>query len=394
MLTSRSFKFGKLSSLKLECYSKSLWSQTCRQKATSFELSPVVNARNLSTGTVSRRRWLSYVSVFTLGFVGSVAFTLVTQNKAASPIDPATFQAFTLESKERVSSTSSIFTLSPTSKFKEARIYDKAWQKGVWSVQIKQPQLQIARAYTPLPPASNDEEYRETGKLSFLIRQDPKGEVSGYLHRLPQDATIDLRGPQVEYRIPDDVKEVLFLAGGTGIAPALQIAHTLYYARAGRDVSPKMHILWANRRREDCEGGVNDTALKSSSRLNLWSNPFLSKRQITIKHAAIEEPNRSPMVLRLDSLKEPQSGLVSIEYFVDEEQTSISEAVIKGALQSSVATSEGSSNGRKLILVSGPDGFIEHFAGSKAWQNGKEVQGPLKGLLGQIDHSGWEVWKL
>ncbi|MCJ1378749.1 mitochondrial peripheral inner membrane protein [Xylographa soralifera] len=326
--------------------------------------------------------------------MGSVGFGLVKQNSAASAIDPTTFKSFTLESKERVSSTSSIFTLSPTSKVIEAGIYDETWQKGVWSVQIKQPQLQIARAYTPLPPPGNDDEYQITGKLSFLIRQDPKGEVSGYLHRLPQGATIDLRGPQVEYRIPDDVTEVVFLAGGTGIAPALQVAHTLYETRKGRGVPPKIHILWANRRREDCEGGANDTTSRPPSRLKLWSNIFALKRETSVKPAVIEQSDLSPMVLRLEGLKKSQSDLVRVEYFVDEEQTIISDAVLKDVLQSSIATSERSLLGRKLILVSGPDGFIEHFAGSKAWQNGKEVQGPLKGLLSQIDHAGWEICKL
>ncbi|MCJ1322647.1 mitochondrial peripheral inner membrane protein [Xylographa vitiligo] len=276
----------------------------------------------------------------------------------------------------------------------EAGIYEEAWQKGVWSVQIKQPQLQIARAYTPLPPPRSDGESRTTDNLSFLIRQDPKGEVSGYLHRLSQGAIIDLRGPQIEYRIPDNVTEVLFLAGGTGIAPALQVAHTLYEARKGLVAPPKMRILWANRRREDCEGGVNDTTSRSSSRPNLWSRIFVPEAESSINPITVEQPGSSPIALRLESLKKSHSGLVSVEYFVDEEPTRISKVVLKDVMQSSVATSKGSSNGRKLILVSGPDGFIEYFAGPKAWQNGKEVQGPLKGLLSQIDHSGWEIWKL
>ncbi|MCJ1400660.1 mitochondrial peripheral inner membrane protein [Xylographa trunciseda] len=309
-------------------------------------------------------------------------------------MDPTMFNSFILESKERISSTSSIFTLSATSKTSGAEIYDEAWHKGVWSVQIKQPQLQIARAYTPIPPSWNDKESRTAGKLSFLIRQDPKGEVSGFLHRLPQGATIDLRGPMVEYRIPDDVTEILFIAGGTGIAPALQVAHTLYNVRKGQAVHPKMHILWANRRREDCEGGVNDTASRYSSPLNWWSNIFASGVGNSVKPTANAHSRASPMVLRLENLKKSQSDLVNVDYFVDEEHTTINEAVLKNVLQSSKATIERSSNGKQLILISGPEGFIKHFSGSKAWQNGKEVQGPLGGLLGQMDHSGWEIWKL
>ena len=51
--------------------------------------------------------------------------------------------------------------------------------------------------------------------------------MSTYLHRLPIGATIELRGPHVEYQIPSEVKNVIFVAGGTGIAPALQVAHAM-----------------------------------------------------------------------------------------------------------------------------------------------------------------------
>ncbi|MCJ1393031.1 mitochondrial peripheral inner membrane protein [Xylographa bjoerkii] len=388
MLTFRPVKHKKIGIHRLLGYSARF------QKVKPIGQFPFLNARNLSTIQVARRGWPSYVLVFAFGFLGSVGFGWVQQVKDASPSDPATFKPYILELKEPVSSTSSIFILSSKLELAGLGRYDKAWQKGVWSVQIKQPQLQIARAYTPLPPSQDDKEPWTNGKLSFLIRQDPKGEVSGYLHKLPQGATIDLRGPHVEYQIPDGVTEILFVAGGTGIAPALQVAHTLYNARRGRGVAPKMHILWANRRREDCEGGVSDTVFKSSYTFNGWRNIFASKVENSIKPTANEQSNSSPMVLRLDSLKKSQTDLISVDYFVDEEQTTISEIVLKGILQSSIATVERSSIGRKLILVSGPDGFVKHFAGSKAWQNGKEVQGPLGGLLSQIDHSGWEIWKL
>ena len=90
---------------------------------------------------------------------------------------------------------------------------------------MKQPQLQIGRSYTPLPPTQQAE---FAGGLRFLIRREPPGEFSTYLHKLPISANIKLRGPQIEYKIPKDVDEILFLAGGTGIAPASKTLYTFF----------------------------------------------------------------------------------------------------------------------------------------------------------------------
>jgi len=45
-------------------------------------------------------------------------------------------------------------------------------------------------------------------------------------------------------------------------------------------------------------------------------------------------------------------------------------------------------------LVSGPDGFIEHWAGKKIWVGGHEAQGLLGGILSRLDLKDWNVWKL
>jgi len=91
---------------------------------------------------------------------------------------------------------------------------------------------------------------------------------------------------------------------------------------------------------------------------------------------------------------------ISVDYFVDEEGTYITEAILKQLLLSdnlnrtSTEGGEGLKVGRKLILISGPDGFISSFAGPKIWENGEEIQGKLGGMLEKLSTVGWEVWKL
>jgi hypothetical protein len=37
--------------------------------------------------------------------------------------------------------------------------------------------------------------------------------------------------------------------------------------------------------------------------------------------------------------------------------------------------------GKRQVLISGPPGFISYLAGPKEWQDGKEQQGTLGGLI-------------
>ncbi|KAF8472464.1 hypothetical protein BDZ91DRAFT_715117 [Kalaharituber pfeilii] len=161
------------------------------------------------------------------------------------------------------------------------------WPRGVWSVELKQPDLMIARRYTPLPPLrelalaeqarlGGDEGTEplviETGsgtggksdedELRFFIKLESQGEVSRWLFGLPVGTIVYLRGPGWEYEYPwwgknggnqkgmknnteekqvgreEDIEEdtspipnraIAFLAGGTGIAPALQVAASFFY---------------------------------------------------------------------------------------------------------------------------------------------------------------------
>ena len=353
---------------------------------------------NRTTSTLLRSRWKWPVAALVFSFVIWTGFeyreSIFEAVGAAKSGNPLAFQPFVLKSKEPVSSTSSIFTLVPAAQSLSWDLYDKAWSKGVWSLRIKQPQLQIERAYTPLPPLPGEAEVPNQRELRLLVRQEPYGEVSGYLHKLPIGAQLDLRGPLVEFKIPEDVDEILFIAGGTGIAPALQVAHSLYHKKRDSHSPPKMHVLWANRRREDCMGGVNDSPNESPLWLTRWPFNLTSTKKFSPQEVSSGESSSSPLVRLLQFWKQRQVGQLSIDYFVDEEQNFINEKALKLCLQKLQDDFDKCPIRRKLILISGPDGFVKHLAGPKVWVNGREVQGQLDGLLSRIDHPNWEIWKL
>ncbi|RMY59623.1 hypothetical protein D0865_01982 [Hortaea werneckii] len=326
----------------------------------------------------------SYTSVFaTLALSAAIgwAFHEYSGDGKSTTSKPGEFVRYTLVRKEEVSSTCSIFTLKPaaSTSIDTAELYEK---RTISSVQFKQPQLQIARAYTILPPI----EGQDPQELRFLIRKERNGEVSG----LQLGAEIEVRGPSVDYVLPEKIGNVMFLAGGTGIAPAIQIASKV-------DGNANVHILWACRQREDCAGGVCDTVSPHTSwGWNLFGWFGGSASSFERAHgttAASSEPNA--VISQLDALKQTQAGALKTDYFVDEEGSVVHPKTIIGLLQQGAAEADNLSDpAERFLIVSGPDGFVNHWAGPKQWVGGREVQGPLGGVLSSLDLHGYKVVKL
>ena len=330
----------------------------------------------------ARSRSIRPFTVLALFIPLGYALSWATERKNTSSYSQSadSFVRYTLVKKQEVTSTSAIFTLKPITT-SSISTNEPGTERAITSVQFKQPQLQIARNYTLLPQSTAG----DSQELSFLIRKERNGEVSGYLHRLPLGAEIELRGPVLDYVVPEGVQEVVFLAGGTGIVPALQVT-------AGLGAQARVHILWANRTRQDCLGGVSDTAVRQG--WTSWlSDSFFQSNPPGAKE---NDTEKSSIVSIIDDYKRqsPDSGRLLVDYYVDEENTLIQREHVKGALRSAQPTSAREVAGGKLLLVSGPEGFINYWAGPKQWIDGREVQGPVGGVLSSLDLTGWEVVKL
>lgn len=338
-------------------------------------------------------------------------------------------------------------------------------------MEFKQPQLQVAREYTPLPSPYGDEARDlEKGYLRFLIRKMDGGEVSTYLSGLSVGDDVELRGPHLGFDVRSRLgtaEKVAFLTGGTGIAPALQIVRLLLDGRSGdRDVEgkgkPEVSIIWANRHRADCEGcdGLSQlfrkvnvergqehssgnavlsllaeaqarhgeklryactvdeegsfitskaiadvTGLSSgpSPRTNgsggglfssVWpTKPIVPAVQPTSSSPAEEDTCPYHSAKRLittdggeDSLISKPSPLPSsLPHPSDHNQD---------AQETSKCQCRPNGGGKNLLIVSGPDGFISTFVGPKLWANRKELQGPVRGVVGgELRKKDPEFWK-
>ncbi|KAI9685557.1 MAG: mitochondrial Homoaconitase [Bathelium mastoideum] len=364
-------------------------------------------ARNGSTRRGKQRHWVSgriALVVLTSSAAAGYLFRAYIKPTSASTwdgpyfLDTHSFRPFTLIEKVPVSSTSTIFRLRPTHGSLDVKQLQALWNRGVWSVQVKQPQLQIVRAYTPLPPdpaSSNPQDGDDTtNELRLLIRKEENGEVSGYLHRLPTGSQIEVRRANIEYELPAEAKEVLFLAGGTGIAPAMQLAYAIL-----RRPNTNYRILWANRKREDCLGGVSPVELPATSHLTSWLRRLwgTSNAGQDIQKASNSD-DISPIVeqiQRYEQLSKDAAGQrISAECFVDDEQSFIKPDRVGKYIKTSTASDAKDLQARWEILVSGPDGFVEHWAGKKPAEGSRDSQGPLGGILSRLDLRGWKVWKL
>lgn len=185
-------------------------------------------------------------------------------------LEPDKFTPFKITYKEDISEDLQLIELSPNYeqyrnllKSKESNMWNG---KKLWSVEIKQPEIQVVRRYTPLPMyymqglegkallrlLGGQEE--DEGRMVLLVKKYKDGEVGRWLHRLPVGSIVELRGPFVGYRFPyspidnaaparqtmEDLpsrmsvepdtsslgvpapENVAFFAAGTGIAPILQ----------------------------------------------------------------------------------------------------------------------------------------------------------------------------
>ncbi|KAI1111908.1 Sucrase/ferredoxin-like-domain-containing protein [Nemania sp. NC0429] len=460
-----------------------------------------------------------HVEVLALTFVASAGTAYLYRWQYASDnsddvINTSTFSPFTITGREQVSPTAFILTICPSASvgseefdseqaedggraagFLSTRIRD-AWRHGLWSVEIKQPQLQIARHYTPLPAFSSlpilppveeqdtvsvqssdtnglqttrnhqtnrgQKEQDEQADLRFLIRKIDGGEMSNYLARQRVGDTIWLRGPHLGFDVVrrlghsndngdsnDGDTEIsrigsqrglVFLAGGTGIAPALQIAHKLLDGPDSSKDQPRISILWANRRGADALGRGHLPSLQGKSKAWFrWSN---SSADQELRKTQTDENPSSSLALQIQGLQRRHPSRFKISYFVDDEGSFIKASNVEDALAStrsllvSGAREEPNSSvssvdkdctwhsakaveflpddndaarssssdpafactctpkevtdtpiarpGSDLICVSGPDGFIEAFAGAKRWHDGNEMQGAVGGLLGRM----------
>lgn len=319
-------------------------------------------------------------------------------------LNPDKFLSYTIDTKERASPDSFIMTLrpeefdasvpipyleEPTDASKPATS-SGAWRFPLWSVEVKQPEIQIVREYTPLPPSSSAE--AKAGILRLLVRVLPDGEVSRFLDRKLPASQVELRGPYptLLFTSPPDRAddEIVFIAGGSSIAPALQTAHALLETSAAPG---KVKILWAVHSRADIDTTAASGAKAVQETQKSWFGG--SSLSPSLLDLATDVASPSPVVQQLQALKAAHGVRFDARVAVTGENAVIGDLDVKNALGIDGSVKPGSSAGKrpapylpvasgpysehqpkvvtrpagdgayKLVIVSGPDGFVDKYAG-------------------------------
>lgn len=84
---------------------------------------------------------------------------------------------------------------------------DDASISPIWSVFIKDDDIQVERPYTPL------EGVDEEGRMKFWIKQYPKGEVGRWIHSRNLGDKIEIRGPMRTWDWKDDHWDEVIMVG-------------------------------------------------------------------------------------------------------------------------------------------------------------------------------------
>ncbi|QLL30839.1 hypothetical protein HG536_0A06540 [Torulaspora globosa] len=329
-------------------------------------------------------RWAVAV---TTAAAGSAIYFKWRQSEARE-LSPEYFTPYRISFKEDIDRSHFLLELTPVVE-QQQNLWAKLGCEKLWSVEIKQPEVMVVRNYTPLPLQMNkDNKSLEIlqdgehagGKLLFYIKQYEQGEVARWLHRLPENHIVELRGPFIDYEFPhykseikrdrsflrsngsdDEGKEETFIfqpfdiamfTAGTGVVTALQLLLTENPFRGTIDLFYSCHSY--------DELGPLGTILRTLERSN------------RVRLHVIESRNRSS---RAENLK----------------------IISKSILPPSPYTGQVPYKGKKssilepvLSLVCGPEGYVAAIAGPKY----EPAQGPVLGLLEKKQWTSDNVYKL
>ncbi|KIK65540.1 hypothetical protein GYMLUDRAFT_240062 [Collybiopsis luxurians FD-317 M1] len=281
-------------------------------------------------------------------------------------LSPSHFTPCTITSSEPCGPNARLITLSISQKFlpkPEERPFS-----SIWSIFVKDDDIQVERPYTPLEGVDSE------GQMRFWIKRYPNGEVGRWLHSKKVGEEIEIRGPLQTWLWKDDDvwDEVVMISGGTGIAPFYQLFNQVI----SRGVSPKTRF----------------TLLHSSRSQSELPPPELLS---TLYSFAEEHSTRFRLRVFVDNLNAEANGTPQLNVGRIDKNAIVSS--IRGTDPSASSwmwpfKSPGKLDERKILfLVCGPEPMIAAIAGPY----GRNFsQGPIGGILADIGATSSQVHKL
>lgn len=148
------------------------------------------------------------VKVYLLAGLGSSALALwswnfcASQQRHARQLSPAYFISTTLDSSEWASwNTKFLSTIIPSEVLANSNA-----PRPIWSVYVKDSDIQVERPYTPLEGISPE------GKISLWVKQYPHGEVGRWLNSRLPGTDIEVRGPEQTWLWKEGTWDLVIMA--------------------------------------------------------------------------------------------------------------------------------------------------------------------------------------
>ncbi|KAG2077655.1 ferredoxin reductase-like protein [Suillus decipiens] len=239
----------------------------------------------------------------------------------------------------------------------------------IWSVFIKDDDIQVERPYTPLDGVD------ENGNMRFWIKRYQHGEVSRWLYSKQVGDTIEIRGPLKTWSWKDDAwDEIILISGGTGITPFYQLLRAVFSGKSS--FQGRITLLHSSRTPSE-----------------------LPPRDILDPLLKFAQHNSEKFKLKffVDSFGGTK-GQSSTDLEVHEGR--IGKDSISSALHSasrapwwrSLFSQDSDVSDRKILfLVCGPEQMVEAIAGP---YGRNYSQGPVGGVLRSLGYKSRQVWKL
>ncbi|KAI0750784.1 ferredoxin reductase-like protein [Daedaleopsis nitida] len=246
----------------------------------------------------------------------------------------------------------------------------------IWSVYIKDDDIQVERPFTPLEGMDSE------GRMKFWVKRYEKGEVGRWLHSKNTGDYIEIRGPLKTWPFREgEWDEVVMISGGTGITPFCQLLYKELLSQSSPHAKTRYTLLHSSRR---------PTELPPTEMLQ----PLIAYSQA--------HPERLKLSLFVDSPDGPNHPVVPSSFLTVGRIGKEAVARVTGPESRSwwrslfgasgqTRSQEGGDGKKVMFLVCGPDPMVAAIAGPY----GRNFsQGEVGGALGELGYGSESVWKL
>ncbi|RPA83861.1 hypothetical protein BJ508DRAFT_413192 [Ascobolus immersus RN42] len=332
---------------------------------------------------------LKPIALFILTAICMTSLSMLLGGTEDTP-DPNLFHPYTLLSHTVPSPQTHLLTLSVPPALRPALNLTDPTQPAMLSLEVKEPNIQVSRHYTPLQGPRG-------GTIELYVKAYPGGSLSPYLAQLREGDIVEMRGPRAEMEGLERDRQaeetgavqtnVLLLTGGTGIAVGCQFLERYFGTSGGANSFP-----------------AGDEVVKEvGGEIGERSNPLV------ILHHNVRNPQEIQFLtdrLRRVATYSPllESGSLQVQTHTDTTPLTPSPSLSPHRIINLLEEWQNDSlqrgeRTRNVVLVSGPPGFVRYWAGAKGWERGEETQGELGGILGgmiekwRAEGGEWGVWK-